>query len=223
MKISSIIEAAYKLPDKFYALECGACRPEYIETEDWRRKHEVWLLEPNLEVYNQLKSLDYKVLNLALSDNNQKQTFYISKSEGFCYLESSSLNDSQKNNEQELLSYEVECITYKNLQKKLGIIYDILILDIEGQEDRVLKNLLTIEKKYLPKILCVECGYEWEDRKKICKKLGYNLDFYYYNNAYFSLCNTFTKDINTIEAYNKSWPNWDYSGKRIYDNENTNI
>lgn len=223
MNISSIIDSAYSLPNKFCSLECGACDPSEVETSGWKDKQELWLLEPNLETYRKLKQLDYNVLNLALSDNNNQNTFYISKHAGFCYLESSNLNDSKKNNENISTSYQVECITYKNLQEKLETIFDILILDIEGQEDIVLKDLLSLQKKLLPKILCVECGYEWEDRKKICKKLGYNLDFYYYNNAYFSLDNSFTRKMDVIEKYNRSWPKWDYNGQRIYDNENTNI
>jgi len=223
IKISSIIESAYSLPNKFCSLECGACDPEYVETSGWKDKQELWLLEPNLDAYTKLKKLDYNVLNLALSDNNEQKTFYISKHIGFCYLESSNINDSKKNNESILKSYQVECIKYKSLQEKLGITFDILILDIEGQEDIVLKDLLLLEKKLLPKILCVECGYEWTDRKEICKKLGYNLDFYYYNNAYFSLDNSFIKKIDVIDNYNKSWPNWCHNEQKIYDNENTNI
>lgn len=223
MKISSLIETAYNLPDKACVLECGACEPQHVETKSWINKHDVYLLEPNLESYQKLKELNYNAFNLALSDNNEKQTFYISKHTGFCYLESSDLNDSKKNNEHPIKSYQVECLTYENLQKKLDIIFDIFILDIEGQEDKVLKSLLKLEKKSLPKILCVECGYEWENRKELCKELGYSLDFYYYNNCYFSLGNAFAKNPKIINSYNESWPHWNWEGKRIYDNENTNI
>ena len=221
--IASLIEVAYCLPEKFNSLECGACSLEEIETKKWADSQTAWYLEPNVRIYDSIKRLGYNVLNLALSDHDKSEIFNISMYDGFGYLESSGTNDSLKNNEQIKTSYNVNCITYKNLQETLNLTFDIMILDIEGQEDKVLKNLSSLDANELPKIFCIECGYDWEKRKALVKNLGYDLDFYYYNNAYFSMNDPYNKNINTINYYNRQWPQWTYNGIEIYKNENTNL
>lgn len=76
---------------------------------------------------------------------------------------------------------------------------DILILDIEGHECVVLNTFRELTLEQLPKIICIECGYDWLERKKILIELGYILDFYEFNNCYLShsTCNI-TKNSNNI-------------------------
>jgi len=221
MIISSIIKNTYQLPEKFSILECGACSWSEVQTKEWIPSQEAWYLEPNKEIYKELKQLGCNILNLALSDHNELETFNVSSIAGWSHLGSSSLNDSIKCNQKLKNSYEVKCVTYKKLQQILNIEFDIVILDIEGNEDAVVKNLSTLEQSALPKIFCIECGYEWEKRKNLVKQLGYDLDFYYHNNAYFSIKNTYSKNIETVNTYNAQWPSWTFNGIKIYTNENT--
>ena len=225
MPISEIIENAYTLPSKINVVECGAMNPKTLETAGWTNSHNVWFIEANPSGYAILKKQGYNILNFGLSDINGTRKFCQSENWDCGYLELSGTNDSKVSGEHIKLTYDIECITYKKLLETLDVVFDVLILDIEGHEEKVLENMKhEIEKHRLPKILCVECGYEWEKRKEIVKALGYDLDFYYYNNAYFSMPDlSYEKNTDTIDSYNKQWTSWSYRGKLIYKNENTNI
>tara|TARA_R100000479_G_C6370580_1_gene196879 strand:- start:439 stop:1119 length:681 start_codon:yes stop_codon:yes gene_type:complete len=226
MKISSIIENAYRLPNSFSCLECGACAMHELETKSWSNDKNVWYLEPNVHQYNLIKNEGYSILNLALSDSNKLKKFCVSNMIGWSFLETSEvieLNDHIRYIQPIQTKYNIECITYEKLQQTLNIKFDILILDIEGHEDAVLENMASLQKQNLPKIFCIECGYDWETRKRLVKNLGYDLDFYYFNNAYFSMDSPYPKNLDVINEYNKQWAEWTYNGIKIYENENTNL
>jgi len=130
------------------------------------------------------------------------------------------LNIDQKSKDYSKIEIEVECITYKSLQDKLDLVFDVLVLDIEGHEEKILEYFKTIESKYLPKIVCIECGYHWESRKELMTQNGYNLDFYYYNNAYFSHHSSkIPTNKEVIDEYNKQNPMFIWGDALIYKNE----
>ena len=61
-----------------------------------------------------------------------------------------------------------------------------MILDVEGHECTILNTFFDLDVTELPKIICIEAGYDWNERKQILLKLGYVLDFYEFNNCYLS-------------------------------------
>jgi hypothetical protein len=77
---------------------------------------------------------------------------------------------------------------------------------------------LTIQQ--LPKIICIECGYDWIERKKILLELGYVLDFYEFNNCYLShstyKVSKNSENINNINEKNKRFV---WCKNIIYENE----
>jgi FkbM family methyltransferase len=224
-RISKIIEEAYFLPKEFSSLECGANNIDDIQTIDWITNKNCWLMEPIPKFAKEIKdNLTKNLVESALSTFNGKSKFYIFEQvHGWSCLSDLELNSDQKFFSDSKKEIEVECITYDALQDNLGINFDVLILDIEGYEDNILKYMNKISKKYFPKIFCIECGYQWEDRKKLIKNLGYNLDFYYYNNAFFRLeqCNIEMNEKKVFE-FNNLYKEWSFNGQLIYVNEKVN-
>lgn len=222
MKISSIISNAYNLPENFSSLECGANVISDIQTIDWIKNPNCWLMEPIPIFAEQIKeNLTSNIIQSALSTFNGKSFFSIfPDAHGWSCLSDVDLNIDQKSRIHTKKEIEVECITYKSIQDKLGLIFDVLVLDIEGYEEKILQYFKTIDSKYLPKIICIECGYEWKNRKELMKQNGYNLDFYYYNNAYFSHCSS-KIPINSeiVNEYNKQNPTFVWGNNIVYNNE----
>lgn len=115
---------------------------------------------------------------------------------------------------------KVPCITYKTFQEKINKIIDILILDIEGGELNVLTSWKELSIDKLPKILCIEAGYDWEIRKKLLLDLGYVIDFYSYNNVILHHSSfTVKKNEEYIRQINLTNPKFIYNGKIIFVND----
>jgi len=213
MNISSIIQNAYELPTNFHSLECGANCIEYVETLDWVVGGFGWLMEPIPNIAIDIKNnLTQNNISSDLSNFNGKTNYSVETITGLSHIvDQESKGDS---------IIEVECITYNKLQDDLGVYFDVLVLDIEGNEEQVLDHWLTLPRKYLPKIMCIECGYDWEKRKKLLSKLGYELNFYFFNNAYLKMkdCGIKLKQ-DIINNYNEQWPKWNFNGQTIYVNE----
>lgn len=223
--ISKVIEEAYILPKEFSSLECGANDTIYIETIDWIKNKNCWLMEPIPKFAKKIKDdLTTNLIESALSTFNGKSKFYVFEQvDGWSCLSDVELNPDQRSFADSKKEIEVQCITYDRIQDKLGINFDILILDIEGYEDDILRYMKKISKKYLPKIFCIECGYEWEVRKNLVKDLGYNLDFYYYNNAFFRLdqCDIEVNE-KKVSEFNNLYKSWSFNGHLVYINEKVN-
>lgn len=199
-------------------LECGA-NILGEETSDFESENNCWYIEANLADYNILKQNQKNTLNLALSDKTGKIKFTVSSHSGNSSCEYS------ENHLQELKKYntiftttEVECISYESLLKKLNLVFDVFVLDIEGHEKTVLNSWKLMNKKLLPSILVIECGYDWNDRLSILKELGYNIDCYYFNNCYLSNGSIKT-NLNYIKKYNNEWGTFVWNNKTIYVNE----
>ena len=112
---------------------------------------------------------------------------------------------------------EVESVKFQSLLKRLKLIFDIVVLDIEGHEIAVLSLWRDLDKSLLPRILVIECGFDWKDRSIILKNLGYNIDMFYYNNCYLSLGDV-PKNNSIIQSYNNEWPEFRWDSKVIYTN-----
>lgn len=48
----------------------------------------------------------------------------------------------------------------------------------------ILKTMFYLPVEKLPKFTCIEAGYDWLERKKLLLQLGYNIDFYHFNNVF---------------------------------------
>ena len=229
MKIYQVISKAYYLPRAKNIIEAGCSSPGMIESVGWINNGScVCLVEPNPVIFRSLlKTFSNKknvsLINCALSDKTgQTKLLFNNKYHGWGYTDFSESNDMKLSRINRLSAAKVDAKTYDQLQKDLDIVFDIFIMDVEGSEDIILKQMKDQEQTRLPKVLCIECGYEWEKRKALVKNLGYNLDFYFFNNAYFSLDNSFKKNTNIIDSYNQRWKQWSYRNRIIYTNEKSN-
>lgn len=119
-------------------VDCGACLGRFTDEISSIIPVYSYLYEPNLELYNQLCE-KYKsnnmvsVYNLGISDTSGTKEFYIGNSK-----KSSSLDKTHRNLSN--VSYTVETITIENIVNKLGTV-DLLKMDIEGEELKVLKGI----------------------------------------------------------------------------------
>lgn len=221
-KISNVLLEIYPIDwSKITTLECGA-NAEGNETSDLIGISNCWFMEANPNDYNTLKQNKKNTINLALSDKNGEVEFNVcpgigSGLSGIDFSEDH-LNDLKIFN----LDYEtivVPCIKYDDLQKKYDFKIDVLVLDIEGHELRVINSFFNIEEEFLPKILVIECGHDWIERKEKLNKLGYVEDCYYYNNCYLTKKNTnILKNSDNIKLFNDQWRHFKWGEKIIYIN-----
>jgi FkbM family methyltransferase len=206
-------------------LECGS-HSEGIETKHFRDHNNCYYIEANPNDYNNMITQPNikpeNVFNFALSDKCGETSFTVTSWPG---------NSSVKYSEQhrnELISYgasfydiTIPCYTYQHfIDYIIKQPIDLLVLDIEGHELTVLKSMMTLPVEKLPKILNIEAGYDWLDRKKILLELGYECDFYVFNNVYLTH-NTFkvSKNIENIRNINKQYPNFIWQGNLIFEND----
>lgn len=222
IKVSDILKQAYFYDNwsgKVF-LECGA-GPHGNETAEFEINNFCYYLEPVDEYYKILSSIKNKdnIFNLGLSNFTGECEFTETS-----HLGNGSITHSN-DHIAELKSYnstfkkiKIQTITYFDFCKLINKNIDILVLDVEGHEVAILNTLLSLSNQQKPKIIVIECGYDWKDRLNILKQLGYNLDFFYYNNAYLTLkeCNII-KNVNCISIFRNQWRKWIYNNKLIYD------
>ena len=233
-KCSEIICEAYKLKEgqTVATLEAGTfSQPESLDF--YGKGYEVWMMEPIAGSFNILAMKTrllpdihkQRLLNAAISYKTGKSIIqHCPKLPGH-----SSLSHGEEHKE-ELASMgvgqnqvEIQCYTYKHLTENIiGKKVNILILDIEGHEIPVLESIKKeVNQEYFPDIICIECGYDWEDRLKILESMGYEADFFEYNNCYLSLKNSnllASKNEDFINQTNQDNPHFVWNDKYIYKN-----
>lgn len=215
--LKNLIQDLYqKKIENFNILEVGASDPEAVVTSEFVNDNNVWYMEPVESTFNRLISIYQQSLNLALSDFDGTVNFTITSHGGNSSIEHSEIH------KKELESYnstfeniKVNCISYFCLLKKLDLIFDILVLDIEGHEVAVLKSIQTLDEKNHPKIVVIECGYDWNERLKILKEMGYHIDVYWENNCILSKNIKINTEI--VKICNKMYNRFEWFGKIIYD------
>lgn len=207
-------------------LECGA-HTDGNETLSFIDNNNCYYIEANTDDYNILKEKQYvkkeNVFNVALSDYCGEITFNVTSHPG---------NSSVKHSNEhlnELITYynasfktiQIPCITYEYfIDNVIHKPIDYLVLDIEGHEINVLKTLFSLQYDKLPKFICIEAGYDWLERKKILLELGYNIDFYHYNNVFLTHSKfNVGKNIDMMKNLNKSYPRFIWKGRLIYNND----
>jgi FkbM family methyltransferase len=220
--ISEILKSCYNYDNwsnKTF-LECGA-GPHGNETANFEKDNDCFYIEPVLRDFDILSSIKNKekIFNMGLSDTCGEKDFIVTS-----HLGNSSINHSKEHIE-ELKSYnstfsstKIKTITYESFLNVINKNIDVLVLDVEGHEIQILNTFLNLKHEQLPKIIVIECGYDWKERLSVLKQIGYCLDFYYFNNAYLTLPDAvLTKNVDNILNIRKQWKTWTYHGKLIYD------
>jgi FkbM family methyltransferase len=208
---------------KLNILECGACAAD--ETDEFITTNNCYYIEASLQDYIKLKNENYNVVHYALTDiDNSNIEFTITSLRG-----NSSVNHSEIHKHELIADFNssftkttVPATTYKNyIENIIKTNIDILVLDIEGHECAVLNTFYELEKEQLPKIICIEAGYDWLERKKILLDLGYVIDFYEFNNCYLShsTC-VIEKNVESMQMFNNNNKKLIWNDRVIYENEN---
>ena len=207
-------------------MECGAYRDggeSYLFKKN-QGQFDSWFMEPIGQYFNKLKACNRTIpkpnlINAGLS-NATGETEISKISSGFTTLSPESHNIEGKNNVVE--KFVIKTYTYKDLLSFINKKIDILILDIEGHEIKVLKSMKKeVTSSLLPDILCIECHYDWKDRLEFLEnELGYKADFFYFNNCYLTRDTVLEtdKDPNQIKAINEANPEFIWRGNLIFKN-----
>ena len=227
--VSNFLLKAYNFEFKYLnILECGACY-EGGETKILRNENNCYYIEANPGDFNNLlytqKLIENETaFNYALTDiDNNLIEFNISSHGGNSSIEHSIEHKNELINiyNANFEIIKVKSITYKNfINNKIQKNIDILVLDIEGHECVVLNTFYNLDITELPKIIVIEAGYDWLNRKKILLDLGYIIDFYEFNNCYLTHKNfKIEKNINIINEINNNNREFIWNNIFIYKNE----
>jgi len=155
-------------------------------------------VEPSPRVFRLLKN--YRILksstnvNVALSLSNGVQKFKDISEECTLGSENGSLcHSSFHMSELELYKckfeeYDVKTVDYETLLSENNFSkIDLLSLDVEGEEIRVLQGMSACDDQTLPKVMCIEYPYlDFKELLEVTSRLGYQYDFVSFNNAFFS-------------------------------------
>jgi FkbM family methyltransferase len=219
-KVSAVLREVYDVSwEDLNMLECGA-HVFGEETHEFLSTSNCWYIEANPDDFQLLQAAKKNSLHYALSDKDGMLEFTVSSHPGnsSCEHGPDHLAELQTQYKAQFKRIEVEAITYKSLLAKLKLTFDVLVLDIEGHEVTVLTSWLAIDPSLLPRILVIECGYDWSDRLTVLTALGYRLDCYYFNNCYLSRDGVQSRP-RARKRFNAQWPTFVWNGKTIYVNE----
>jgi FkbM family methyltransferase len=221
MKASEALSLAYDINFiNLNILECGAGSAQ--ETHEFCSNNNCYYIEALYDEYIELKK-KYNVVYYALTDNNDTVNFSITSHGG-----NSSVSHSDMHRNELITHYNssftntvVPATTYKNyIENIIKTTIDILILDIEGHELTVLNTFHELTLDQLPKIICIECGYDWIERKNKLLELGYILDFYEFNNCYLSHSSAnINKNLHNIKLLNQQNKKFIWHNVVVYENE----
>jgi FkbM family methyltransferase len=168
--ITFIFSLLLKIPKPTY-IDIGAHHPFFLSNTAlfYHQGSHGINIEPDknlIKAFKKYRKRDIN-LNVAISDKNEKKTFYIMS---LPTLNTFSLEEAKKNEKiyniriektVEVESYSLEYILTKYFNNKMP---DFLSIDVEGYELEILKSIDLY--KYRPKIICVE-SYDIEEDKKI--------------------------------------------------------
>lgn len=219
---------AYDMPfENLTILECGSYSSGE-ETKRFRANNTCYYMDALEQHIREFKQTEKdvqpeRVFHSALSDSDGMVEFTVAEGlTGNSSLEHSPEHiENLKANNVALRTITVPCISYETLQRDIiKSVIDVLILDIEGGEVNVLRSWKQLPHNRLPKILCIEAGYNWPVRKKLLLELGYVIDFYSFNNVVLhhssfdvKLNHTFIRNVNLQN------PKFVYNGVLIFEND----
>ena len=207
-------------------LECGAHK-EGNETLLFVENNNCYYIEANPDDFDFLKQKIYikkeNIFNIALSDYCGETSFTITTHPGNSSIKHSKEHFNELVGNCNALFYDINvpCVTYNHfIDNVICKPIDFLVLDIEGHETHILKTMFSLPVEKLPKFICIEAGYDWLERKKLLLEMGYNIDFYYFNNVFLTH-NTLNveKNIDLLKEININCPNFIWHGKLIFEND----
>lgn len=217
-KASALFQEAYDLDwAQMCSLEVGGHK-EGEETASLPGTR--WYMEPNPEDFALLSKRHKNVLPFALSSRTGTLTFNVSSHPGNSSIQHSEIHLKELQDlGAKMKQVSVQAVTYPDLLfKHIRRRVDLLVLDIEGHEVEFLKSLLSIPPALLPLAVCIECGYDWTPRLELLTKLGYQADFFFYNNCFLSQLPNSQKKTALMAEYNRQWPEFVWAGNTIYKN-----
>jgi len=220
-----IINSYYLDFNNLNILECGSSNLG-LDTKDFRHSNNCYYIEPLPNSFKFLiknaKNIKIEnVYNLAISDVSGKLDFHVSSLLGNSSLCHSNdhINELINIHNSTFKTIQVDSVTYKYfIENIINKTIDILILDVEGAEIRILESFKSLTTSQMPKIICIECGYDWNERKQLLLELGYTLDFYSGNNCYASI-GPISKNLDVIKFINNRNVSFIWHGKQIYHND----
>jgi FkbM family methyltransferase len=206
-------------------VECGAARNGQ-EIAALASDNDCWFIEADPDYFRELsrRTRGTRTLHYALTDYDGEIVFQQSSHYG-----NGSVNYSDIQL-RELETYgnksspiRVPCISYRSLiDRHIRRPVDCFVLDVEGNEARILKSLEGVPVELLPSIFVVECGYDWNVRLTHLSNLGYRLEFYCFNNAFLTHSRAkLAKDERYVERI--KWGRFEWFGQVIYDAEAQSI
>lgn len=221
MKVSDLLNYCYSQNyENLYILECGANR-EGEETKDLNSVNKFYI-ECNPSDFDALSTRHKNSFNFALHNQIGKVKFTVSSHPGNSSLNYSAdhLNELQNVWKSSFCEIEVDAITYKYfIENVIKHNIDVLVLDVEGNETNILNDMKNLNKSQLPTFFIIECGYDWEKRLELLYELGYEVDFYGFNNCYLTLKNSnVIKNHENIKKTNSVNREFIWQGKLIYKN-----
>ena len=162
------------------------------------------LFEPNESlnkfINKRLKGLDYIVNNFAISDINGQSNFYINKISSQSSLVSKPNFVGKIENEIKISTLRLD--TY--IQSKIINKIDILKIDVEGSELKVLNSLGKILEDKLVKIIKIEI--QFEERDNLQKIINYLNNFGYFLDG-FTNVKYFNNKLLFVDAYFSAYKN----------------
>lgn len=237
---AEVLRGAYPIGWRSRTLiECGAAR-EGRETMPLAADNDCWFIEADPDYLADLGRLTggTRTLGLALTDHDGEVVFHRTTLYG-----NGSVNHSDTHL-RELASGShrtervvVPCVSYRTLiERHVRGPVDCLVLDVEGNETTILRSLGGLPPPAplpagdppagpqrparagpvsLPAVMVIECGYDWADRLRLLRELGYRLDFYQFNNAYLSLPGAVDTDAGYVRRV--GWDRFEWFGQVIFD------
>lgn len=201
-------------------LECGAYCYRDLITSEFISDNNCWYLEPNPDDFVHLKKHLNQCLEYALSDFDGEIEFNQTSWGGNGSIEHSNIHlEELKSYNASFSKIKVKTITYDTLLDTVNCIFDIFCLDVEGHEVTILNSIKKISNEKLPKIIVIECGYNWEDRLKILESMNYSIDIYWKNNCILSrIDSNLDKNFEKIDYYNNIYKEFFWFGRVIYKN-----
>jgi FkbM family methyltransferase len=172
--------------ERGFFVECGAADGVSENNCLFFEQYKKWKginIEPTKRLYNELIINRPYCRNLNYALSNKEGLFNFTD----CIKENSDIvyglgsltyykENLNKLNEFEYIDFIVECKKFSSIYKKNKII-DLFILDVEGHELEALEGILEINKKFYPKIFCIEVNKIDVDKLNTTLEPFYLIDY----------------------------------------------
>ena len=183
------------LSSKSTVIDIGAYHGEFsIISRSSNTKVKIHAFEPNTI---SIKSLDKNISGLSIKTSNFAITDFCGEQ---AFLKSNATSRLMENNSVEQ-TIKVETITLDKYQELNKLKIELIKIDTEGNEYKILKGASNVLKKFKPTILCEVLNNELG--KKLTKLLSQDYIFFHIDEKY--KCITQRPSINRTLWRNRNW------------------